>query len=523
MGVVKNKRGGEQGGGGTGGGSEKESTLTPTPIPPPTPTDNDSIDDLMDGTSPTETDALRSVGNYLLLKVPDFADSDFPNLDATKTKMTSYLRLGANPTQPDNQGQEEQVVEPGDELLEHLKAAGPPGDPTDPNNRNVFFIDDVRYRVPNDGHNLAAAGRQAESAKLFSRGGWRDHSDGNRISTTYGDKVEVVRGNYKMVVMGRQDDPEAAMGWDSAGSHIQDFAPGTMPGASVYTHYIQDYDGAASGSPDGVWLLVNSTENVYEYARNAGNFREEGWGDLRETFLGSENPKKISTSPTDGTEGRGDFTPVPPLTQEGTGVGLVRSNPKIVEKTWATEIDTATGSKKLPVPKIKDVVWADQIDETVNCTGAITSTTNAAAVNERAAVGAVANSMVCGPMAEALLAGSVLNSEAITGVKIETSAALGYLTFQWAIGTHVDIDIHTTKLEVSAGLRLGIEIGAWYEVNLGFHDDCDFPEKVDKSMKKTEQILEQQRQAINFNASVLKHCAQGVKLKMMFGKIDLGL
>ena len=44
-----------------------------------------------------------------------------------------------------------------------------------------------------------------DSLKLHTKGGWRDHSDGNRITTTYGDKVEVIRGNYKMIVLGRQD------------------------------------------------------------------------------------------------------------------------------------------------------------------------------------------------------------------------------------------------------------------------------------------------------------------------------
>ena len=90
------------------------------------------------------------------------------------------------------------------------------------------------------GNKLTMAQRQAESARLYSRGGWRDHSDGNRISTTYGDKVEVIRGNYKMIVMGRQDDTSQATGWEAGGSHIQDFAPGTMPGASYWLEWIND-------------------------------------------------------------------------------------------------------------------------------------------------------------------------------------------------------------------------------------------------------------------------------------------
>ena len=46
--------------------------------------------------------------------------------------------------------------------------------------------------------------RIVESAILHAKGGWRDHSDGNRVTTTRGDKVEVIQGNYKLVVLGRQ-------------------------------------------------------------------------------------------------------------------------------------------------------------------------------------------------------------------------------------------------------------------------------------------------------------------------------
>ena len=53
------------------------------------------------------------------------------------------------------------------------------------------------------------------------------------------DKVEVIRGNYKMIVMGRQNDPAQSMGWEASGAHIQDFAPGTMPGASLMLEWIE--------------------------------------------------------------------------------------------------------------------------------------------------------------------------------------------------------------------------------------------------------------------------------------------
>jgi len=62
------------------------------------------------------------------------------------------------------------------------------------------FLDDNRVRGPNAS---TVAQRQAESANLYSKGGWRDHTDGNRITTTAGDKVEVIGGNHVMMILGR--------------------------------------------------------------------------------------------------------------------------------------------------------------------------------------------------------------------------------------------------------------------------------------------------------------------------------
>ncbi len=62
------------------------------------------------------------------------------------------------------------------------------------------FLDDNRVRGPNAS---SVAQRQAESANLYTKGGWRDHTDGNRITTTAGDKVEVIGGNHVMMILGR--------------------------------------------------------------------------------------------------------------------------------------------------------------------------------------------------------------------------------------------------------------------------------------------------------------------------------
>jgi hypothetical protein len=69
--------------------------------------------------------------------------------------------------------------------------------------------------------------RLGESARLHTKGGWRDHSDGNRITTTRGDKVEVIRGNYKLLVLGRQDDVANVAGQEFSGGQL-DNDPGDL-------------------------------------------------------------------------------------------------------------------------------------------------------------------------------------------------------------------------------------------------------------------------------------------------------
>jgi hypothetical protein len=384
----------------------------------------------MSGTFSTNDDSDQEDGDYLaqsnlgnekhfLIKVPDFGSSPFerkgdasrPNGYSETVVMSSFLRLGKFDIADEN--------ERSIELLAAIHQAGGPGDPRRPastewdtsegswltdappfqtrspsaaGNNDVFFLDDVRtHDVDLDpllntkadhavrGHGLTQTQRQNESRQLYARGGWRDHSDGNRITTTYGDKVEVVRGNYKMIVMGRQDDPGEGMGWEATGDHVVDYAPGTMPGAGFWLEFVPDYvfTDSESMKQTGVWLLVNTTEGVYEYARYAGNFREERWGDVLETYTGSANPPPSGSVARDAIAGSLGHDPphrfsdrkydLPKYGPTGSAnavgtktdrlvpewehdnLDVIRSNPHIIEKTWARRIDGWTGSPEQPV------------------------------------------------------------------------------------------------------------------------------------------------------------------------------
>lgn len=357
-----------------------------------------TIDDFDDLVTANEA-ASETSGKYFAIDVPDYEDT----VKSASSDKRSYLRLGA--ADPDWTG------EPGADLIALAYLAGATGRESadsggyaplaeapnvvtalsatlpglTPGDVGDMFIDDQRKRGAGNeradgapGHGFTEEERRAISARLHTDVGWRDHTDGNRISTTRGDKVEVVYGNYKLVVLGRQTNPDFAQGWEACGDQIQDWADGTMPGASVTVEWVPDTTYGRGNEGDtaddvarGAWLLQNSTERVYQYARNAGNFREQNWGDLLETYTGSENPESIGTTddaglqghPTHRDEALGNTVSLAPAV---SSKGLPRGNPTIIERTWATRIDSQTGSAKLRVPTITATTHADRYDDTLN-------------------------------------------------------------------------------------------------------------------------------------------------------------
>jgi hypothetical protein len=481
-------------------------------------------------------DETAFTNKALFLKVPDYTVDSFEQFRASPAveSLSSFLRLGAFDiaTETDRSKQ----------LLALIHQAGPSGDPargdhqagssgdawawadTDPfsqvpplqprstsapaakaGNHDVFFLEDVRKRdidvvttaiadADVSGNGLTMIQRQSESARLYSRGGWRDHSDGNRITTTYGDKVEIIRGNYKMIVMGRQDDPSHAMGWEASGDQIMDYAPGWTAGGAMWIEWIKDYafTTTGGGKQTGVWLQMSQNEGIYQYDRTAGTTRSEDWGDLRESYVGSENPPSTGVAATDATTGTQGHAP--PTKLAGINYDLpntnddrntpaftfenqdcIRSNPHIVEKTWARRIDSWTGSEALGVPHIEEHTYADEIygytgsatkrvttahDETwatdtfelVDVSDRIESNTRAGSIFEATTAGTIWESttsmlhlsLEVGPSVELKLAAAV---ELFFGVKMEFSAAAQY---EYNVADTVDLKLKQEGLTVEA-------------------------------------------------------------------------
>lgn len=184
---------------------------------------SDFIED-EDSSNQSEADDLSSAdavvtqqtgsAKYLHLAVPNY-DENANSATAPRT----YLRLGAFPDSASDRRYW------GDDMLD---AVGVPTSAT------PYFKDDYRHQNqqthPDTGY-TRWDGRSKSldqvpttlTGQLRSRGGWRQHTDGNYLSTTRGDRVDVYYGNYKMVVLGRMDAPDdwSETYWESSGGHTR--------------------------------------------------------------------------------------------------------------------------------------------------------------------------------------------------------------------------------------------------------------------------------------------------------------
>lgn len=458
----------------------------------------------MGKSKPGGEDDVTSRGKYLLISVPDFGEDPI----VPGRLMTSYLRLGAASTTwwQDPGGSLAASVNlagpaggrgapAGSELLDNYDASdgsaavlttadpqavtiggwsstasggdAPPGadvlalqeqqyrDLVSGRQMRPAFVDDQRLRDGFAGpHTLAEDDRINESSYLHSRGGWRDHSDGNRITTTYGDKVEVIRGNYKLMVMGRQDDPSKAAGLDISGQHIQDYA---------YTwaafHRVEWTQDAYSG----VWHQQSSTDGAVITENFGGDSYEHKWGNHFHSTTGSEAPVEKDAN------------------------GRPRGNPHIIEKTWAQRIESYTGSSAWRIPSIEEETWAD----------CITSLTDANRTSETTKVsGEIKSETTAGSISESTDAGSIdTTTKAGTITEMSMLGAKAGLTLAGALA---DLTIAGNKTDVFVGTHVNVEVAAkldfvltplWVDLRIGPKLVFGWPKELDLAVKKDRQVV----------------------------------
>ncbi|CAN98492.1 hypothetical protein sce8322 [Sorangium cellulosum So ce56] len=368
-------------------------------------------------------------GKYLLIEVPNFNDAA-----SEAEAMGSYLRLGAvkDPSLAANPGAPRAT---GEDLAARVTS----------------FIDDTRKR---DGcpDFLPEAERQAETAKLHTKGGWRDHSDGNRITTTRGDKVEVIKGNYRMLVLGRQED---TAGWDVSGGHIQDATD--LWTAATTIEWVQNYN--------GTWKVTEKTEKGDVDTTYHGDTFDRFYGNKQTSITGSEAP-----------------------TAE-------RPNPTCLSSTWAQRIESYTGSAACPVPQILDETWADRIaskttataisDETTAQT--ISSTTSATSISDETAASTVSSTTTA----------SLVSDTTIGEVRSVTIGNTSDVT----IGNAASITVGATE-EVTIGGLVELTIAAMLEVSLTAGVSINMGPKAELNLTNRQELSQFRTNVKNICASV---------------------
>jgi hypothetical protein len=337
-----------------------------------------------------------SGGKHLLLMVPDFTGTKETGGDGS-SPLNSYIRLGmahsqAGPAVTTGPSPKQHGVRT--DLGEDLASLV------------LGFTDDTRDR--GSGRNAAPGApvnaqhqdppqgddyRVGESARLHSKGGWRDHSDGNRITTTRGDKVEVIRGNYKLLVLGRQDDVANVAG--------QEFSGGQL-----------DTDGGDLGYPNG--------SSQHTVADQQGLNMSWVW---------------------DGT--RWHVTTL-------QGSAGASSNPTITTKTWAYDVDSETTANTMTTSVTTQgdftsttttnagsintsLQSAAHVNNTTNANGTVTNYTSSHNIkNETSAGSNILNTTNCGSQETFQLVGMNIAANAYMAASISADVCPAIMAYAQA-------------------------------------------------------------------------------------------
>lgn len=377
----------------------------------------------------------RLPAKYMLLEVPNFNRADTPG-----EAMTSYLRLGSVP-HPGIAGSRDAPRSTGEDLAAHAAIKFE-------DDRWGVFLDDERIRNPAATDFATVEERFAETSILHTKGGWRDHSDGNRISTTRGDKIEVIRGNYKLLVLGRQDEAPRAAGWDVSGGHTEGL------GVKSSIEWVQTWD--------GTWKTLETSEKGDTWVTQHGNSESFHYGEILRSTTGSEDEKR----------------PVYDAYRRVTRWDPAR-NPEIVERTWARLIESHTGSEGNRVPHIQNETWADNVSTTTHV-HSLSDSTDAGSVTSSTTVGAITSSTNAGTITDTTIAGA---QTAMNIIGSMTNINVGN-SLQVNVGATENINVGAL-LDVTVAASARITIAASTEITMGVHSSIELGGSVELTPDQT--------------------------------------
>ncbi|HEY4121239.1 MAG TPA: hypothetical protein VGM56_25415 [Byssovorax sp.] len=358
--------------------------------------------------------------------------------------------------------------------------------------------------------------RQAETLRLLTKGGWWDHSDGNRVTTTSGDKIEVIQGNYKLVVLGRQPIDDATKGSDVSGNafitdvsggHFQEQYPSPTPCIKT-VEYVQDAGGEWTLYQDNaignlITKLKGRTVDLFQGSKREAYVGSDGastdatgaldpqliagtWAQSVYSQTGSEDKMIGATSSSasshsplaaapDGAVASKTWakrvysqtgsiaTPVGgsasasafPSSRPGDATGL--DDGDVMSATWAQRILSYTGSSDKRVPYVYGETYAGEVKSVTDTTGANTSIVNAASISSTTTVtGDVTSTLLSsGNVSNTASAASAIQNltQALAVGNITTAAAaVGNIT---AAGAGIlNLNVGADLVNVNAGLSL---------------------------------------------------------------------
>ncbi|XYI00759.1 hypothetical protein ACMHYB_13770 [Sorangium sp. So ce1128] len=217
---------------------------------------------------------------------------------------------------------------------------------------------------------------------------WRDETDGNRITTTRGDKIEVIGGTYKMKVLGRRA--------FEASTEVED---GRIKEGGITFQGRSEIDFVQG--PRGARRIRETTVKGEVHTTYQGDAVEHHHGSKLVSRTGDPNtPSPIEDYPAQMTE-----------------------NPTIIDRTWAKSIASYTGSAKLPVPRIYEETWAETMESTTHVTTTTDETTVKGSSRETMKAGSIkSTTTVEQTISDTTKAGTIKNKTEADKIISETRA-----------------------------------------------------------------------------------------------------
>ncbi len=339
---------------------------------------------MSDDTVSSETDSEST--KWWRVTVPDYDST-------TDGSQTSFLHMGASDTTVTDNANHKALTRlvtgfEDDTRTRHVDVSSP----TSSGNTGA--------------HDRTQAERAALSEKLYTAGGWVDHTDGNRITTTGGDKVEVIWGNYRLVVLGRptgDNDPKTNSGSDYTGA-TSEFGGG----------HVAEHDDGPADMVDirwvdrlgGTWRVTETTSNGDEYAYVKGNAYEEMQGQAIEHMIGDtyafQGPR--SKMPSEWTATK---------IFDGEDIKYFSSEASVITQGVIRDDMTYYDSQELVYANTKATQYADTIREEVHADTLIDSKTYTpnGTINEFVQAGSIGTATTVGARAEYLAAAEDLAVE----------------------------------------------------------------------------------------------------------------